>query len=144
MRDPIFGLGVQIKAATTTTAGATVFAAIPRMRGDIQTIGGSANQISVKAHDDTGRLDQMAAGLIKTNPVKFEMLFDPDEPAHAQILDDWADGTFRDYEIIYPDPVVLKRGFRGQVVDFQETVPMGDYIKCMGAFSIFTFDLNKA
>ncbi len=143
MRDPIFGLGVQIKAATSTVAGATSFALIPRFRGDVSPPGGAANMVSVKSHDDPDRLDQMAAGLIRTNNVKGDLLFDPDEPTHQQILDDWRQGTFRDYEFHYPDPVARVRGWRGQVTSFQEKVPMGDYISCAVEFSVFTVNFDK-
>jgi hypothetical protein len=141
-RDPIFGLGTKIKAAATTGVDDHSYTQIPRVTGDITLPGGSANRLSLKTHDDTSKLDAKAAGLIDTSDVGFKIFYDHDAPEHRGLLDDWEFGDFRNYEIEYPDPVVTKERFRGQVMQFSRMAPMGGFMEATIGLSVFTHDFD--
>lgn len=137
-----FGKGVQVKRGNTATVGETNFTLIPAFIGTVNGPGGNSDIKDITTHDTVGRLRAKAAGLADAGSLDGELLFDPDDAIHQAVLQDWLDGTFRDYSLVLPTGIVRKYGFRATVSQFKAMWPVDDYVKTTVSFTFLTVNFN--
>lgn len=68
--------------------------------------------------------EEFVGGIKQAGQISFDLHFIPDAVGIALLEDDLANGTVRNYQIIYPDPAHTTKSFSALVQSFNTTAPV--------------------
>ena len=79
----------------------------------------SLDTVDVTSHDQTTAWEEMTATILRQGEISLELVFDPGEATHADILANLVGRTYEGFELQFPDSSYTEWVFDAYIVGFE-------------------------